>query len=123
MLGAAHSAANPLTARFGTVHGNAVGILLPHVVRFNEERVGPLYDELMPALKEVMTEDDGSMLDLTSGAAAVADRHRDLHRMQRRAERSGLRGSGLSGSDRRLLLSGRVLRALDRGRVRRDLPG
>jgi alcohol dehydrogenase len=35
MLGAAHSAANPLTARFGIAHGQAVGMLLPHVVRFN----------------------------------------------------------------------------------------
>jgi len=35
MLGAAHSAANPLTARFGIVHGHAVGLMLPHVVRFN----------------------------------------------------------------------------------------
>jgi alcohol dehydrogenase len=35
MLGAAHAAANPLTARFGVVHGNAVGLMLPHVVRFN----------------------------------------------------------------------------------------
>ena len=35
MLGAAHSAANPLTAHFGTVHGEAVGMMLPHIVRFN----------------------------------------------------------------------------------------
>jgi len=35
MLGAAHAAANPLTARLGTVHGHAVGLMLPHVVRFN----------------------------------------------------------------------------------------
>lgn len=35
MLGAAHSAANPLTAHFGVVHGAAVGLMLPHVVRFN----------------------------------------------------------------------------------------
>lgn len=35
MLGAAHAAANPLTAHYGVVHGEAVGILLPHVVRFN----------------------------------------------------------------------------------------
>jgi alcohol dehydrogenase len=35
MLGAAHSAANPLTAHFGIVHGQAVGIMLPLVVRFN----------------------------------------------------------------------------------------
>lgn len=35
MLGAVHSAANPLTAHFGVVHGEAVGLLLPHVIRFN----------------------------------------------------------------------------------------
>ena len=35
MLGAAHSAANPLTARYGVVHGQAVGIMLPAVVHFN----------------------------------------------------------------------------------------
>ena len=35
MLGAAHAAANPLTAHFGVVHGQAVGMMLPHVVRFN----------------------------------------------------------------------------------------
>ena len=37
MLGAAHSAANPLTARFGTVHGEAVGMMLPHIVQYNAE--------------------------------------------------------------------------------------
>jgi alcohol dehydrogenase len=35
MLGAAHAAANPLTAHFGVAHGQAVGMLLPHVLRFN----------------------------------------------------------------------------------------
>jgi len=35
MLGAAHSAANPLTAHFGVPHGEAVGMMLPLVVRFN----------------------------------------------------------------------------------------
>jgi len=35
MLGAAHSCANPLTARYGMQHGHAVGLMLPHVVRFN----------------------------------------------------------------------------------------
>ena len=35
MLGAAHSAANPLTARFGIVHGQAVGMVLPAVIAFN----------------------------------------------------------------------------------------
>lgn len=35
MLGAAHAAANPLTAHFGMIHGRAVGLMLPHVVEFN----------------------------------------------------------------------------------------
>ncbi len=35
MLGAAHACANPLTAHLGIVHGIAVGVMLPHVVRFN----------------------------------------------------------------------------------------
>lgn len=35
MLGIAHSCANPLTAHFGIPHGQAVGVMLPHVVNFN----------------------------------------------------------------------------------------
>ena len=35
MLGAAHACANPLTARWGVVQGVAVGMMLPHVIRFN----------------------------------------------------------------------------------------
>ena len=35
MLGAAHAAANPLTAHFGMIHGRAVGLMLPYVVEFN----------------------------------------------------------------------------------------
>ncbi|MBN1441069.1 MAG: iron-containing alcohol dehydrogenase [Planctomycetes bacterium] len=37
MLGAAHAAANPLTAHHGSVHGQAVGVMLPVVIRFNGE--------------------------------------------------------------------------------------
>ena len=40
MLGAAHAAANPLTAKFGIVHGVAVGMMLPHVIRYNASGVG-----------------------------------------------------------------------------------
>ena len=36
MLGAAHSMANPLTAHYGIEHGQAVGMCLPAVVRFNQ---------------------------------------------------------------------------------------
>ncbi len=46
MLGAAHALANPLTAHFGLTHGYAVGLMLPHVIRFNASEVGGLYREL-----------------------------------------------------------------------------
>jgi alcohol dehydrogenase len=53
MLGAAHSAANPLTAHFGIAHGHAVGLMLPHVVRFNahESSAAQAYAELARAAK------------------------------------------------------------------------
>ncbi len=47
MLGAAHALANPLTAQFGVAHGQAVGMMLPHVIRFNGAAVGNLYFELL----------------------------------------------------------------------------
>jgi alcohol dehydrogenase len=46
MLGAAHALANPLTATFGVPHGEAVALMLPHVVRHNGKRVGKWYREL-----------------------------------------------------------------------------
>src|SRR5262249_46880396 len=46
MLGCAHACANPLTAHYGTTHGVAVGVMLPHVIRYNAAAVGPLYAEL-----------------------------------------------------------------------------
>jgi alcohol dehydrogenase len=46
MLGVAHSAANPLTAMFNVVHGEAVGVMLPHVVRFNAKVVGDVYQNV-----------------------------------------------------------------------------
>jgi len=38
MLGAAHSMANPLTASRGVIHGIAVGMVLPQVMKFNAEQ-------------------------------------------------------------------------------------
>jgi alcohol dehydrogenase len=48
MLGCAHSAANPLTAHFGVIHGQAVGRLIPSVMRRNarDESVLNEYDAL-----------------------------------------------------------------------------
>ena len=60
MLGAAHSAANPLTAHFNIIHGQAVGMMLPHVVRFNSADPAALraYAELASA-PEIACVSDG----------------------------------------------------------------
>lgn len=47
MLGATHACANPLTAQHGTTHGVAIGVMLPHVVRWNAREVGDRYRELL----------------------------------------------------------------------------
>jgi alcohol dehydrogenase len=47
MLGATHACANPLTARYGTPHGVAIAVMLPHVVRWNIPCADGRYDELM----------------------------------------------------------------------------
>jgi alcohol dehydrogenase len=48
MLGATHACANPLTAKYGTTHGVAIAVMLPHVVRWNAEVVGDRYAALLP---------------------------------------------------------------------------
>ena len=48
MLGAAHSCANPLSAHFQVIHGEAVGVMLPHVIRFNSQNseAAAIYEQL-----------------------------------------------------------------------------
>ena len=50
MLGAAHALANPLTATLGVPHGQAVGLMMPHVIRFNSLVVEESYVELAKLL-------------------------------------------------------------------------
>jgi alcohol dehydrogenase len=47
MLGAAHALANPLTAHYGVIHGEAVALMLPHVVRYNGHELAEDYRSLM----------------------------------------------------------------------------
>ncbi|MEQ8788119.1 MAG: iron-containing alcohol dehydrogenase [Pirellulaceae bacterium] len=68
MLGAAHALANPLTAHFGIAHGQAVGLMLPHVVRFNGLVHGDMYRDMLEATAGV----DG-MPEPEQGAEALAD--------------------------------------------------
>ena len=64
MLGAAHAAANPLTALHDVVHGQAVGIMLPAVIRFNAldagarsayEALGQPVEELVARVESLLT--------------------------------------------------------------------
>jgi alcohol dehydrogenase len=47
MLGATHALANPLTTHYSIVHGRAIGLMLPHVIRFNGEEFGDWYRDLL----------------------------------------------------------------------------
>ena len=57
MLGATHACANPLTARYGTPHGVAIAVLLPHVVRWNAGHAADRY----AALLRVSEPDEGAV--------------------------------------------------------------
>lgn len=46
MLGATHACANPLTAHYDTMHGVAIALLLPWVVRWNASIAESRYSEL-----------------------------------------------------------------------------
>lgn len=68
MLGASHALANPLTATYGTSHGQAVGLMLPHVIRFNGQVHNDWYQELL-----AVSEGNNGAPPVTLGAAGLAD--------------------------------------------------
>jgi alcohol dehydrogenase len=73
MLGAAHAAANPLTAHFGIVHGQAVGMMLPHVVRFNGRE-----PSVREAYRRLLAEVGGGRARAASAPATLASRLEEL---------------------------------------------
>ncbi len=80
MLGATHACANPLTAHYGTVHGAALALLLPSVVRWNASAAGGRYAEFLGI-------EDGA-------GSASNDAAEELAQwLERLAEAGGLRGS------------------------------
>jgi alcohol dehydrogenase len=62
MLGAAHALANPLTAEYEIVHGEAIALMLPHVIRHNGRRVADWYHELLHS--------NGQMVDVVTASHA-----------------------------------------------------
>ena len=74
MLGAAHALANPLTAAHHLTHGQAVGVMLPHVVRFNGPVCGRAYAELLTDIAISATADEAgaTLADWLTGLLAAA---------------------------------------------------
>jgi alcohol dehydrogenase len=72
MLGACHALANPLTARYGIAHGQAIAVMLPWVIEFNARAVESLYAELA---RELSLEGNAE-----PSSNCVADRVRQLVR-------------------------------------------
>jgi alcohol dehydrogenase len=50
MVGAVHAIGHACGAVAGVHHGNAMAVLLPHVMRFNADIIAELYAELTPFL-------------------------------------------------------------------------
>jgi alcohol dehydrogenase len=64
MLGAVHALANPLTATYGIAHGEAIALMLPHVVRCNGQHVEAWYRDLVECC---------SGMTVASGSGRAAD--------------------------------------------------
>ena len=69
MLGAAHAMANPLTARYGMIHGQAVGLTLPAVIRYNAQdpEIAGIYHEMVNSSNNI--HEKGSALGATEWLA------------------------------------------------------
>jgi alcohol dehydrogenase len=86
MLGASHALANPLTATYGTAHGQAVGAMLPHVIRFNGQQHDDWYRELLSVshgMAGAPSPDRGTegMADFVSSLVAAAGLQIELKEM------------------------------------------
>ncbi len=77
MLGATHALVNPLSAHFDTTHGVAIGIMLPHVMRFNAPVVGALYAEFA-ADAHLCEPDDPAAPELLAGLVEDLVRQADM---------------------------------------------
>jgi alcohol dehydrogenase len=83
MLGAAHALANPLTTNYGIVHGQAIGLMLPHVIRFNGNQYNHWYVDLLECTAGVNgfpgpESGAGGLAEFVANLAAKADLPRRL---------------------------------------------
>ena len=91
MLGAAHSAANPLTAHYGIVHGHAVGVMLPHVVRFNSRDADAATAYVQLAVHARLAPDRHTTEAAAEQLAQHLERLLDLARLPRSLKTLGVR--------------------------------
>jgi len=75
MLGAAHGCANPLSARFSVIHGQAVGVMLPAVIRKNSQdaSVKEDYQDLLSSVAGSESDHYESLADLIESYLEFAD--------------------------------------------------
>jgi alcohol dehydrogenase len=104
MLGATHACANLLTARYGTVHGVALAMLLPTVVRWNANVVTERYASLGELASQLpATEKSGQ----PEGYAAVEALARRLEQLATAGGlKTSLSASGIPHADLRSLADG-----------------
>lgn len=95
MLGAAHAAANPLTARHGVIHGQAVGLMLPTVVRFNAQdpELRKEYQQL--AIQAGLIHDGRNCWAATAALVEYLDGYRELAGLPRSLTAIGIRETEL----------------------------
>lgn len=95
MLGAAHASANPLTARHNVVHGRAVGVMMPWVIRFNAgvAEAAQIYTELAAALRLVEAGTVG--VQSAESLAVKVEELLDLAGLTRRLGECGVRESDI----------------------------
>ncbi|HMP15862.1 MAG TPA: iron-containing alcohol dehydrogenase, partial [Gemmatales bacterium] len=79
MLGAAHALANPLTAHYSMIHGQAVGQLLPFVVEFNGVVAEELYADLLHASRTTVSGSAARTLaEILRGFGTIAELPKNL---------------------------------------------
>jgi len=101
MLGATHACANPLTARYGTVHGVALAMLLPTVVRWNANVVAERYAELTRVVNHSAGSDQRQQSETYESVEKLAQRLEQL--ASTGGLQTNLSGSGIAQGDLRSL--------------------
>jgi alcohol dehydrogenase len=99
MLGATHACANPLTAHYDTEHGIAIGLMLPHVVRWNGQVVSDRYHQLVKTSST--TSQTASRSGPESAAESLASRLEELLLLG--GLKRGLKAAGVPVDDLPLL--------------------